>query len=140
MAARSCNHSGSLAVPADVKLDSIGQIHISVRDLTPMVAFYRDVLGMNLLFEVPGQSMAFFDCGGVRLYFGTPESDEFRSNPLIYYNVSSLPEAYEALSDRGVAFTSEPHVVHRTDEMELWMADFRDPEGNAVLLMSEVKT
>lgn len=127
-------------MPDDVKLDSIGQIHISVRDLARMVAFYRDVLGMNLLFEVPGQSMAFFDCGGVRLYFGTPESEEFRSNPLIYYDVHSLPEAYEALSDRGVAFQSGPHVVHRTDDMELWMAEFRDPEDNPVVLMSEVRT
>lgn len=123
----------------EVKLDSIGQIHISVQDLPRTVEFYRDVLGMTLLFEVPEQSMAFFDCGGTRLYFGAPENDEFRSNPLIYYNVPSLPEAYEALSARGVAFDSEPHVVHRTDDMELWMADFRDPEGNHLVLMSEVR-
>lgn len=124
---------------SDVKLDSIGQIHISVHDLARMVAFYRDVLGMNLLFEVPGQSMAFFDCGGIRLYFGTPESEEFRSNPLIYYSVPSLPKAHEALSGRGVVFKSEPHIVHRTDDMELWMAELRDPEDNPVVLMSEVR-
>ena len=122
----------------DVKLESIGQIHISVSDLERAVRFYRDVLGMPLLFEVPAQSMAFLQCGGVRLYLGKPESEEFRSNPLIYYTVASIGDAYEALMSRGVAFRSKPHVVHSTETTELWMADFRDPEGNYLCLMSEV--
>ena len=36
----------------DFRLDSIGQIHLSVQDLPRAVAFYCDVLGMKLLFEV----------------------------------------------------------------------------------------
>lgn len=55
-------------VDTDLKLDSIGQIHISVSDIDRAAAFYREVLGMPLLFEVPGQSMAFLQCGAVRLY------------------------------------------------------------------------
>ena len=31
--------------------------------------------------------MVFFDCGGVRLYFGKPESDAFRSSPVMYYRM-----------------------------------------------------
>ena len=123
---------------APVKLDTIGQIHISVTDPGRAVSFYRDVLGMTLLFEVPGQPMAFFDCGGIRLYLGKPERDEFRSNPLIYYRVASISDAYQALTSRGVTFRTSPHVVHATESMELWMADFRDPDGNCLCLMSEV--
>jgi catechol 2,3-dioxygenase-like lactoylglutathione lyase family enzyme len=122
----------------NVALDSIGQIHISVRDLPRAVGFYRDILGMRLLFEVPGQSMAFFDCGGIRLYLGRPESEEFRSNPMIYYSVASISEAHDALRARGVEFRSTPHIVHSTDTTELWMADLRDPDGNCVCIMSEV--
>lgn len=121
--------------PAMIK--AVGQIHISVEDLPRAVAFYRDVLGMTLLFEVPAQSMAFFDCGGVRLYLGRPESAEFRSDPLLYYTVDSVAEAYETLRGRGVAFDEPPHVVHRTDTTELWMAALRDPEGHHLCLMSE---
>jgi hypothetical protein len=33
---------------------------------------------------------------------------------------------------------SEAHVVHRTDESELWIAGFSDPDGNQLVLMSEV--
>lgn len=123
---------------SDFGLDSIGQIHISVSDVPRAVAFYRDVLGMKFLFEVPGQPMAFFDCGGIRLYLGKPENDEFRSRPLIYYRVSSIEEACAALRSRGVKLASEPHVVHRTETYELWMAGFNDPDGNYLTLMSEV--
>jgi hypothetical protein len=92
---------------------------------------------MTFLFDVPGQAMAFFDCGGVRLYLGHAEG-EFRSTPLLYYRVASIDEAYRALIGRGVEFRTEPHVVHRTETSELWLADFLDSEGNPVCLMSEI--
>ena len=118
-------------------LGTIGQIHVSVSDVDRSVAFYRDVLGMTFLFQVPGQPMAFFDCDGVRLYLGRPESPEFRSNPVLYFDVPDIDEAFVTLGDRGVAFRDEPHVVHRTEETELWMAAFTDPDGNNLVLMSE---
>ena len=118
-------------------LDQFAQIHLSVEDIDRSVVFYRDVLGMRLLFQVPGQSMAFFDCGGVRLYLGKPERESFRSSALIYYRVADLDQACSALKQRGAELESEPHVVHRTDAMELWMAALRDPDGHAVMLMCE---
>ena len=120
-------------------IGSIGQIHISTADLPAAVTFYRDVLGLQLLFEVPGQPMAFFQCGDVRLYLGQPENDDFRSNPLIYYRVESIDDAVATIEGRGARFESRPHVVHRTDSQELWMAGLRDPEGNMICLMSEVE-
>lgn len=35
------------------KLNQIGQIAVNVRDLEVAVAFYRDILGMDFLFQVP---------------------------------------------------------------------------------------
>ena len=125
---------------AALKLDSIGQIHIGVQDIDRAVAFYRDILGMTFLFDVPGQAMAFFDCGGIRLYLGPAESDSFRSSPLIYYRVGDIQAARDALVERGVEMAGEPHVIHRTESHELWLAAFRDSEGNWVHLMSEVVT
>ena len=122
----------------EFRVEAIGQIHIGVKDIDRAVGFYRDVLGMPLLFEVPEQQMAFFDCGGIRLYLSADQSDEFPSNPLIYYRVADIDEAYKAIGAHGVEFRREPHVVHRTEEYELWMAGFFDPEGNFIHLMSEV--
>jgi catechol 2,3-dioxygenase-like lactoylglutathione lyase family enzyme len=121
-----------------IALNQIAQVHISVRDIDRAVEFYRDTLGMRLLFEVPGQSMAFFECGGIRLYLGVPEGEGLRSNPLIYYRVDAIEDAYARLMERGVESVAEPHVVHATDAHELWTAGIRDPEGNPVFLMSEV--
>jgi catechol 2,3-dioxygenase-like lactoylglutathione lyase family enzyme len=118
-------------------LGTIGQIHVSVADVDRSVAFYRDVLGIRFLFRVPGQPMAFFDCGGVRLYLGSPESPEFRFNPLLYFEVADVDEAYEALRGRGVEFRDAPHVVHRTETSKLRMAFFIDPDGNNLALMAE---
>ena len=118
-------------------LDRIGQIHLSISDVDRSVVFYRDVLGVPFLFRVPGQPMAFFDCDGVRLYLGAPEREEFRSRAILYFSVEDLDGSYEALRERGVSFRGEPHVVHRTEASELWMAFFTDPDGNNLALMAE---
>lgn len=119
-------------------LNAIGQIHVSVSDVDRAVGFYRDTLGMPFLFRVPGQPMAFFDCDGVRLYLGEPESEEFRSRGLIYFRVEDIADAHRVLAERGVRFRDEPHAVHRTETSVLWMAFFTDPDGNNLALMAEV--
>jgi catechol 2,3-dioxygenase-like lactoylglutathione lyase family enzyme len=119
-------------------LGTIGQIHVSVTDVDRSVAFYRDVLGIPFLFRVPGQPMAFFDCDGVRLYLGVPESEDFRSRGVLYFTVDDIEEAHRVLTERGVSFRGGPHVVHRTEGSELHMAFFNDPDGNNLALMAEV--
>ena len=119
-------------------LGTIGQIHVSVTDVDRSVAFYRDVLGIPFLFRVPGQPMAFFDCDGVRLYLGIPESEDFRSRGLLYFTVQDIAEAHRVLADRGVSFRDGPHLVHRTEGSELHMAFFTDPDGNNLALMAKV--
>ena len=119
-------------------LRTIGQIHMSVTNVDRAVAFYRDVLGITFLFRVQGQPMAFFDCDGVRLYLGVPEADEFRSRGVLYFTVEDIAEAHRVLAERGVEFRDEPHLVHRAEGSELWMAFFTDPDGNNLALMAEL--
>lgn len=119
------------------QISAIGQIHISVTDIDRSIAFYRDVLGLTFLFRVPGQPMAFFDCGGVRLYLGIPEDESFRSQPALYLRVPDIDAAHTELAAAGVPMLGQPHLVHRTDESELWLAAFQDPDGCNLLLMEE---
>ena len=119
-------------------LRTIGQIHVSVTDVDRAVAFYRDVLGVPFLFRVQGQPMAFFDCDGVRLYLGVPESEAYRARGMIYFDVDDIDEAYTALKERGVEFLDAPQVVHRTEDAELRMAFFTDPDRNNLALMADV--
>lgn len=120
-------------------LSRIGQIAVNVHDLGRATAFYRDTLGMRLLFEVP--KMAFFDCDGVRLMLGVPERPEFdHPASVLYYKVGDIQSAHQALVSRNVAFESAPHLIARLPDHDLWMAFFHDPEGNMLALMSEVRT
>ena len=115
----------------------IGQIHITVDDLDRSLAFYAGALGLRLLFRVEGQPMAFLDAGGIRLYLGQAEGSVVRSQPLLYFSVEDLDASHAALVARGVPFVSPPHLVHRGEDAELWMAFFRDPDGGMLALMAE---
>jgi methylmalonyl-CoA/ethylmalonyl-CoA epimerase len=127
-----------VAAPTTFKLDRVGQIAVTAKDLDRAVRFYRDTLGMRFLFQAPPQ-MAFFDVGGVRLLVGVPEKAEFdHPASAIYYTVDDIHAAHATLVARGVAFITPPHLVAKLERTDLWLADFRDSEGNTLVLMSEV--
>lgn len=120
------------------RLTRIGQIAVVVHDLPRAVAFYRDTLGMPLLFEAP-PTMAFFDCSGVRLMLSQPSSPDFDHPIILYFTVEDIQAAAADLTGRGVVFIEAPHVVARLPHADLWMGAFRDPDGNYLHVMSEVK-
>ena len=121
-----------------MKIHGVGQISISVTDVDRAVEFYRDILGINFLFQVPGDNpMAFFDCSGIRLYINQPENPEHAGTSVIYFQVDSAQDSAKELTSRGVTIESEPHIIHQTENYTLWMAFFRDPDGNLMAVMSE---
>ena len=116
----------------------IAQLLIPVEDFEKGVAFYKDVLGLPLLFTAPPQ-MAFFNCGGIRLLVGVlPAGETAQRGSAIYFKVPDISAVFSALKSKGVRFTSEPHLVNRTPKSEVWLAQFTDPDGNQLALMSEV--
>lgn len=117
-------------------LERIGQIAIPVHDVPRAIAFYRDVLGLRFLFEAP-PSMAFLECGGVRLMLAIPEAAHDHPSSIFYFTVTDIETTYASLRDRGVEFIDAPHVVARMGAAELWMAFFRDPDGNVMGMMQE---
>jgi len=129
------------AVGGDVGVSRIGQIAFTVSDLPRAVAFYRDVLGLQFLFDAP-PNLAFFDCGGTRLMLTPPEGEgQFAGqqfNSILYYTVADIQEAARALTARGVTFEQPPHVVARLPAADLWMAFFRDSDRHMLAIMSEV--
>ena len=117
---------------------SIGQISIRVHDIDRAVAFYRDALGLDFLFDAG--PLAFLTCGDVRLMLTKPESDEFdHPSSTLYFRVDDIEAARAELVERGVPFDDEPHLIARMPDHELWMTFFRDPDRNLHGLMSEVR-
>lgn len=125
-----------------LKLSSIGQISRSVSDIEAAVAWYRDVLGLAHLFTTG--PLAFFDCGGTRLFL---EQGEVGPESILYFLVQDIHVAHETLRTRGATSIAVPHMIHRhANGMEEWMAFFTDPDaplvdqpyGRAIAIMSQV--
>ena len=119
------------------KINGIGQVAVPVKEINRAISFYQDVLTLPLLFST--DTMAFFDCDGVRLLLSLPEKEQFSTaSSVLYFNAPDIHESYEMLKAKDVSFLDEPHVVAKMGSTETWMAFFNDTEGNTHALMSEI--
>jgi methylmalonyl-CoA/ethylmalonyl-CoA epimerase len=118
-------------------VERIRQIAIVVQDMPRAVAFYRDVLGLRFLFDA-GPRLAFFDCGGVRLMLAPPEGSETHNpSSILYYLVKDIKGTAQELVNKGAAMIGQPHLIAKMPDHDLWLAEFRDGEGNTFALMAE---
>ena len=119
------------------ELGPIGQVSRTVRDIAQAEAWYRDTLGLRHLYTFG--KLAFFDCGGTRLYLSA-ENGASAAESILYFRVADIAAKHAELLARGVEFKGAPHMIHRhADGTEEWMAFFSDPEGRPLALMSQVK-
>ena len=119
----------------DLSNATVAQFLIPVDDLDRGVSFYRDTLGLPFLFAAPPQ-MTFFQCGDVRLLVGVmPRGQTAQRGSAIYFQVPDIHAVFKTLTERGVSFEGEPHIVYTTPESDLWLAEFKDPDGNQLALM-----
>ncbi|MSU22259.1 MAG: VOC family protein [Opitutus sp.] len=120
-------------------LSEIGQIAITVGDVAKATEFYRDVLGVKFLFAA-GPNLAFFAAGSVRLMLSTPQgAGEVGKNSILFFKVNDIAAAHAAIVARGAKNESEPHLIAKMSDHDLWISAVRDPEGNLIELMSEVR-
>ena len=122
----------------DQTINSIGQIAIAVSDLQKSLTFYKDTLGLTLLFEAP-PNLAFLVCGDVRLMLTTLQGEESdHHTSVIYYKVADLELAVSTFKARGVVFIREPQLTARMPDHELWQGFIRDPDENLIGIMAEL--
>jgi len=114
---------------------AIGQISRGVKDIDAATAFYHDVLGLRHLYTYG--TLAFFDCGGVRLFLS--QGDGGAAESILYFRAGDIHAEQRRLEGEGVVFTHAPHMIHRhEDGTEEWMAFFTDNEGRPLALMSQI--
>ena len=117
-------------------IQKISQIGVPVKDLARAINFYKTQLELPLLFNT--ETMAFFDCSGVRLVLSLPEKEEFaHPSSVLYFDVPDIQQAYAEFGKRGVQFRGSPHCVVKNGAAETWMAFFADTEGNTHALTSD---
>ena len=122
---------------SSLKLGPIGQISRSVKDITSAEAWYGNVLGLPHLYTFG--TMAFFDCGGVRLLLSQADTPS-PSESIIYFKVDDIQKTYDMLKSKGVEFINAPHLIHRhADGTEEWMSFFRDLESRPLALIAQAR-
>ena len=115
-------------------LSKLAQIALSTRDLPKAISFYRDTLGLKLMFEVSG--MAFFDMDGTRLMIGAAQyKGPLQNNTYLYFEAGDWAETEAALTARGVKFDGDAEVIQRAEGKEHALRFFKDPDGNALAII-----
>lgn len=114
-------------------LGPIGQVSRTVADLGQAIRFYGETLGLPHLYTFG--ELAFFDCGGTRLYL---HQTDVAPESCLYFEVRDIHAAAREFEAKGVNFLGAPHLIHRhEDGTEEWMAFFTDPEGRTLALMAQ---
>ena len=134
----------TLAFADDKGMTSVGlggnrlqQIAITTADLPRSIVFYRDVLGLPLLFQTNG--MAFFDVAGVRLMIATDnQRPKVKPTSIIYFDTPTFNETVRKLQQLKLQLDGPVETVQRTSEGVLRLQQFRDPDGNALAVMGLV--
>ncbi|MHB0961746.1 MAG: VOC family protein [Gemmatimonadaceae bacterium] len=117
-------------------LGPLAQVAVTFHDVPRAVAWYRDVLGLPLVFETNG--MAFFAMGDVRLMMTKPEKPEYdHPASVLYFKVANIGEACATLESRGAAFEDTPHLIGKMGSTEIWMCFLRDPEQHLIGITEE---
>jgi len=123
-----------MANTTEAGLSKIAQVALTTRNLRNAVAFYRDVLGLKLMFEVSG--MAFFEAAGIRLMVGQSETDKpVQNDTILYFDAGDWNATETALERRGVKFERPADIVQRAEGKEHALRFFKDPDGNMLAIM-----
>lgn len=125
-----------MAASTDLRLGSLGQVSLHVREVARAERFYGETLGLPHVFTFG--DLAFFDMDGTRLYLHRKDEGEWQPGSILYFRVDNIQAAWDELGRRGVERTDEPHriFVHE-DGLEEWMAFFADGEGNTLALIEQ---
>jgi catechol 2,3-dioxygenase-like lactoylglutathione lyase family enzyme len=119
-------------------LTGILQIAITVKDIDRATSFYRDALCFPLLMTAP--NMAFFNCGGVRLYLDAAQGSDHTgttSGSLIYFRTPDIEALHAAAKTKNISIHKEPQIIARMPDHDLWLMWIKDSEGNLLGVMEE---
>ena len=114
----------------------------SIVDVERARAFYRDTLGLTLLYEEPPFALV-FDANGIMIRLGMAKEIPPANGTVLGWQVPDIVAAVKELMDAGVHFEHYNFDWMQQDELGIWTAPtgarvawFKDPDGN-ILSLSE---
>ncbi|HJW42005.1 MAG TPA: VOC family protein [Rhizomicrobium sp.] len=126
------------AMPAQVAhplLNGVAQVSLVTHDLPRAKAFYRNVLGLDFLFESNG--LAFFRAGEMTVMVGAPSNEQMISggSTTVYFDAGDWNATEATLLARGVQFIAPVEIVERDSAREHALREFTDPDGNHLAII-----
>ncbi|MEN3304927.1 MAG: hypothetical protein V7603_1129 [Micromonosporaceae bacterium] len=109
-------------------------VTLFVSNLGRSVSFYRDLLGFQQVDMGPGSAVLESGDGRIVLRRVVDMAPVDRRLVYLLLEVADVQVAYEDLRARGVEFVHRPRAVSRYEQLELWSAAFRDPDGHGIAL------
>lgn len=111
-------------------------IAMSVTDRKKSIAWYTDVLGFELLYDVEEIGWCELKSPVDRVNIGLGDSGELKvgSGPVPTFGVKDIDKARAELESKGVRFDGETRVI--PDMVKL--ATFFDPDGNPFMLFQDL--
>jgi predicted enzyme related to lactoylglutathione lyase len=114
----------------------INQIAIACYDVPRATAFYRDLLGIPFLFESNG--IAFLQSGDTRLMLTKPDGEGTgHFNSILYFRTDDIVNSTAYLELNGTTILAPPAMIARLPDREVWVASFKDSEGNVMAFQQE---
>lgn len=114
------------------------QVALTVVDADAARSFYRDRLGLRLLFEA--NDMLFFDVSGTRLMIARDPKRTRVARPqgVLYFHVDDFAAALARLQASGARLVGAVETVQSSAAGTLRLQQFEDPDGNMLAIMGFV--
>lgn len=120
-------------------ISGLRQIAYVVADVAAASSFFQQ-LGLTLLFQ-PAPQLAFLALGDNRLMLTQPQgAGEIGHNSVLYLRCTDIEQQFQRLIDLGINVERAPQLVAAMPDHDLWLAFFRDPDGNLLALLEEKLT
>jgi predicted enzyme related to lactoylglutathione lyase len=111
-------------------IKEVAFIAVAVSDFARSKEFYEETLELKLESAPEGYPWAEFEVGGVTIGVGQHENwQPSRDGTTIAFEVDDIDATIAKLKERGVKFDME-----KTETPVCFMAQFRDPDGNKLLV------
>lgn len=127
----------ALKASAELGGHRLQQVALTTTNLPRATTFYRDTLGLPLMFESNG--MSFFDVAGMRLMIALDKDrPSVRPTSILYFDAPDFETSLVRLKASGVTLEGPVETVQRTAGGELKLQQFKDPDGNSLAIMGLV--
>ena len=115
--------------------NEVAFIAIAVSDKESARKFYQEILELKPSYTQMDGAWVEYDLGPVTIGVGShPAWKPSRDGTTVAFEVEDIDTAIDKLKGRGVSFD-----IEKTETPVCWMAQFRDPDGNKLVIHKRKK-